>query len=456
MKRIIFISCNLMLAVFTVYAQQKDIPRINSENIVVYKDITYKVVDGYELKLDIAVPKCLNSPAPAIVDFPGGAWRMCNKSVEDAKNYASYGFIGVSAEYRTSDKAVFPAAVHDCKAVIRWLRAHAKEYNIDPDKIGVTGISAGGYLATLLGTSGGDEFLEDKGKYSEYSSSVQAVVDHFGPVDFLAGNDTAGLGLADLNKFPPSESPEALFLGGPVQEKKDLARLANPITYIDSSDPPVLIGHGEKDGMVIIRQSEMLFKALINAKIPTEFIRVKNADHQYRPYKWDVTISPSINELNKMTIQWFIKWLGAPDINYALARRKTESGIKSENLSKVNLYYKLTIDLPGETSESYCKGKFGLYWEGKTLASGDIYMENLSTTKSRTFFKEVTITGIDLHNKKILWNFRGEIYDSKLGEKFEPMYMQEEMYNDSITGIGFYIHIKTDKSFKIDKVVYRK
>jgi len=131
--------------------------------MVVYENVIYSVVDNRELKLDIVLPKYLNSPAPAIVDFPGGAWRICNKSVDDARIYAEYGFVGVSVEYRTSDIAIFPAAVHDCKAAIRFLRAHAKEYNINPDKIGVTGISAGAYFAALLGTSDNDKYLEGDG-----------------------------------------------------------------------------------------------------------------------------------------------------------------------------------------------------------------------------------------------------------------------------------------------------
>ena len=198
------------------------------------------------LKLDIAVPKHLNSPAPAIVDIPGGAWRRINKSTKDAVFYATYGFVGVSITHRTSDAAIFPAAVHDCKTAIRWLRANAEKYQINPDKIGVTGLSSGGHLAVLLETSAGENYLEGDGDYPEYSSSVQAVVDHFGPTNFMKMNDTTGLNLADSNDNFAENSAPSLFLGGPLQEKAELARLANPITYIDPEDPPTFIGHGEK------------------------------------------------------------------------------------------------------------------------------------------------------------------------------------------------------------------
>ena len=99
---------------------------LHEEDITVWKNVVYAVPDGHELKLDIAVPKCLKAPAPAIVDIPGGAWRVVHKSTDDAFFYAKYGFIGVSITHRTSDIAPFPAAVHDCKTVIRWLRAHAE------------------------------------------------------------------------------------------------------------------------------------------------------------------------------------------------------------------------------------------------------------------------------------------------------------------------------------------
>ena len=449
---ILIFSCSNLLSQKTIEGFQK----LSGEDITLYKDIVYKVINGHELKLDIAVPKYLNSPAPVIVDFPGGAWRRCNKSVDDAQFYAEYGFIGVSVEYRTSDIAVFPAAVHDCKSAIRWLRAHAEEYLIDPNKVGVTGISAGGHLAALLGTSGGDKYLEGDGEYPDYSSNVQAVVDHFGPVDFLVKDDTTGLGLSDINNLPDDETPGALFLGGPVQEKKRLAELASPLTYIDPKDPPVLIGHGEKDGMVLIRQSELLYDALKKAGVTSSFIRVKNADHQYRPYRWDVNVSPSISELNELTIQWFQKWLGTPDLNIKLIQN-LHGERKNINVDKqYTFYYRLTIDLPGKTAESYCKGRFTVFCEGKALAEGDISIRDLSTEENRTFQKEIQISGIDLQDKEILWNFRGEIFDSSLPEKYEPMYMQGVTFDNMITGIGFNVQINQDKSFSIVKVVYRK
>ena len=424
---------------------------LTKEDITVYKDIVYTTADGHELKLDIAVPKYLKAPAPAIVDIPGGSWRVVKKSVEDALLYAKYGFIGVSITHRTSDIAVFPAAVHDCKTVIRWLRAHAKEYNIDPDKIGVTGFSSGGHLAVLLGTSGGDSFLEGKGSFPDYSSSVQAVVDHFGPTDFLKMNDSE---LSDRIDHFAENSPESLFLGGPIKDKAKLAHLANPLSYIDPEDPPVLIGHGEKDGMVISSQSELLHEALKRVGVPSDFIRVKNADHMYRPYKWDAEISPTVGEMNHLTIEWFQRWLGKPGLDMdRIPSRKPETGLQS--LKETHLYYRLTIELPGKNEKSFCRGRFSVRAGGEILAQGKIEMNDLSSAEKRIFQQDLVLTGVDLNGEEIMWNFQGEIFDSELDEKFEIMYMQGEKFEDSIEGLGYHIRINNDKTAGIEKMVYR-
>jgi len=443
---------SLVLIFFAAICISDSDPQIlDKEDIAVHKDIVFTVVDGHELKLDIAVPKCLKAPAPAIVDIPGGSWRVVNNSTEDALFYAKYGFIGVSITHRTSDIAIFPAAVHDCKTAIRWLRAHAKEYNIDPNQIGVTGFSSGGHLAVLLGTSGGDSYLEGDGDYQDHSSSVQAVVDHFGPTNFLEMNDSE---LADRIDHFSENSPESLFLGGPLKEKRELAHLANPIIYIDSEDPPVFIGHGEKDGLVIINQSELLYEALKKAGVSTDFVRVKNADHMYRPYIWDAEISPTIDDMNRLTIEWFQKWLGKPELDLTrIANRKPKPDIQS--LEKIHLYYRLTIELPGKTIKSFCRGRFTVRAGGEILAKGKIEMNDLSSAEKRIFQQDLVITGVALNGEEIMWNFQGEIFDSELDEKFEIMYMQGEKYEPSIEGLGYHIRINKDKTAGIEKKVYR-
>lgn len=440
----------ILTALLTTYSQI-----LTQEDIQIYQDVVYSVVDGHELKLDIAVPKYLLSPAPAVVDIPGGAWRIVNKSVDDAVFWAKYGYVGVSITHRTSDIAVFPAAVHDCKTVIRWLRAHTDDYNINPDKIGVTGFSSGGYLAVLLGTSAGDTYLEGEGEFPKYSSAVQAVVDHFGPIDFLQMNDSTGLDLVDMNDSFAADAPPSLFLGGPLKDKTDLAKLANPINYIDPHDPPTLICHGEKDGMVIIKQSELLYNALTRAKVPVQFIKVKHAKHMFRPYKWDAEVSPSIDEIYNLAINWFEKYLGKPEIDLKSVKNlKKSKRIVPDN--EYQLYYKLTVDIPGKTKNSYVKGLFRILCAGEILAKGEISLKNLDSEEIAIFQKEFIISRFDLRDKDIMWNFRGEIYDSKLDEKFGPMFMQGEPYNDSIEGVGYHIHINEQGNLNIEKQVYRK
>lgn len=424
----------------------KEIPR---EHIRVERDVVYAVADGHKLTLDIAYPDNLIEPAPAIVDIPGGAWRTVRKSSEDAIWYAQQGFVGVSITHRTSDIAVFPAAVHDCKTLIRWLRANAKKYHIDPDKIGVTGFSSGGHLATLLGTSGGDRYLEGDGGYAEYSSRVQAVVDHFGPTDFMRMNEVR---YADFMDHFDAKSPESLFLGGPIKEKPELVRLANPITYIDPRDPPVWIGHGEKDGMVIINQSELLYEALKKAKVETEFVRVKNADHMYRPSPAGAAVSPSVEELNRMGIDWFKKWLGEPKWRPVEAKASGSKAAGSEH----KIYYEFVIDLPGKNRDSSCKGNFTVKCAGRTLVRGVIDLPDLSTEEKRTFRQDIVLTGDDLVGNEILWNFQGEVFDSTLQEKFKYMRAEAAVFDETIEGLGFVFKITADKNATVEPKVHRK
>jgi acetyl esterase/lipase len=433
----------------------RNVPRNSSlpaaVDTAVEMDVVYAVVDGQELKLDIAMPRNLAAPAPAIIDIQGGSWRHSQNTVEDAKLWAGYGFIGVSIAHRTSDVAVFPAAVHDCKAAVRWLRANAKKYNVDPDRIGITGFSSGGHLAALSGTSGGDAYLEGSVGISGYSSGVQAVVDHFGPTDFNQMNDGKQIACV-IDHFAPN-SPESLFLGGPLRERAEMARLANPLTYVDPGDPPMLITHGENDRLVPIEQSEILYEALKRADVPVEFIRVRNADHMYRPYPEGAKVSPSVDELNQASAAWFIRWLGPPKLK---SPEQSPAPPAADMALKTNLYYKLTIDLPGCTAESYVKGTFWVKCGEQELVSGKINLADLSSEAGRTFNCEFTATGIDFSSCELTWNFSGEVYDSKLDGKLSLTNRQIAKYNDQVEGVGFHFQIAADGTPDVQKKVYMK
>ena len=172
-----------------------------------------------------------------------------------------------------SGDALFPAQIEDCKAAIRWLRAHAKEYNLDAQRFGVWGSSAGGHLVALVGASG-DVKAFDVGANLGVSSRVQAVCDYYGPTDFTVFVTTPG-----YEQHAGAEAPEGKLLGGAVMENKDKAARANSITYVTPDDPPFLIMHGDKDATVPINQSQLLFEALKKAGVSVHFHTIKGAGH---------------------------------------------------------------------------------------------------------------------------------------------------------------------------------
>ena len=158
---------------------------------------------------------------------------------------------------RWCSTAPFPAQIEDCKAAVRWLRANAGKYNLDADRIGVWGMSAGGHLAALLGTSGGVPELEGSGDNMQYSSRVQAVCDVAGPADLPAMTN-----LGPKRMF----AIEAL-LGGPLEKDKAKAITASPIHYVSKDDPPFLIVHGEGDRVIPVEQSRRFYEALQKAGV---------------------------------------------------------------------------------------------------------------------------------------------------------------------------------------------
>jgi len=270
MKRRVWLSSlAVLLGVASAAQAQRPQAKI-PEGTKVHRDLEY-VKGGHERqRLDLYLPEKVDGSLPVIVWIHGGAWLTGSKEgAGPALPFAAKGYAVASINYRLSQHAKFPAQIEDCKAAIRWLRAHAKTYNLDPDRFGVWGASAGGHLAALLGTSGDVKDLEGKDGTPDQSSRVQAVVDWFGPTDFTK--------MGGSHDQP--RSPEALLLGGPVQESRDKAARANPITYISQDDPPFLIMHGDKDTTVPFGQSELLAKALQAAGRDVTFQPVKGAGH---------------------------------------------------------------------------------------------------------------------------------------------------------------------------------
>jgi acetyl esterase/lipase len=243
-------------------------------------DIPYAETDHPRQRLDLLLPKNRSDdkPLPVVVAIHGGAWMGGDKRqvLPRLFPYVTAGkYAGVSVGYRLSQDAIWPAQIHDCKAAIRWIRGNAKKYNLDPQKIGVIGWSAGGHLVAMLGTAGDVKELEgDLGNFDRESSRVSCVVDFFGPANML----TIGDHPSQMKHYAP-DSPESKLLGVPILEDKDKARSASPITFVSRDDPPFLIVHGTNDPLVPYQQSVSFRDALKKAGVPVALITVENGGH---------------------------------------------------------------------------------------------------------------------------------------------------------------------------------
>jgi acetyl esterase/lipase len=253
-------------------AQQTD--GIKAEHNIVY------VQNGHRNQvLDIFRPeKASDKPLPLVIWIHGGAWMGGSQAWVPVTYLVNQGFAVASIQYRFSSDAVWPAQAYDCKAAIRFLRANAAKYNLDPERFGVGGDSAGGHLAAFVGTTGDVKEMEGDLGNPSVSSRVQAVLDWFGPTDLTLMGKQAIPGSVIQHDAP--YSPESKLMGGPIQEKKELAKTANPLTYIGKNDPPFLIMHGDMDHVVPIGQSIILAKALIDAGVEVTMKTIPGADHE--------------------------------------------------------------------------------------------------------------------------------------------------------------------------------
>ena len=241
------------------------------------KDLEYGKAGGRAMLLDLYLPEKGDQPLPLIIWVHGGAWMAGNKDgPSPALRLLVDGYAVAQVGYRLSQEARFPAQIHDCKAAVRWLRANATRYNLDPNKFVAWGASAGGHLVALLGTSGGVAELEGNENDLKDSSRVQAVVDWFGPTDFLHIGDAE----SDIHHNAP-DSPESKLIGGAIPENKDKAAKASPITYVSKDAPPFLIMHGDRDRTVPFNQSELLYAALKKAGVDVTLVPMKGAGHGF-------------------------------------------------------------------------------------------------------------------------------------------------------------------------------
>jgi acetyl esterase/lipase len=270
---------------------------------VVHADIPYAEPLGNAHLLDVYAPASGDGPFPVVLFHGGSAFRSDNTKlgseppVSDAEGrsfldsqrlggfvtapvvaerWVPQGFVVVGFNVRGSSQATFPAHVHDVKAAIRYLRANAATYRLDPDRIATMGTSSGGWIAAMAGVTAGVPELEGDLGNPEQRSDVQAVIDLFGPTDFLQmdAHRIEGGMLHD-----PADSPESAFMGFPIQTDPDAVQKANPAAYVGAASPPIFICHGMQDALVPCHQSELLFAAYERAGATATLALVPDAGH---------------------------------------------------------------------------------------------------------------------------------------------------------------------------------
>ena len=283
----------------------------NREVLSLITNVTFSNVSCWydasrrDLKMDVIAPKnrAAHPACPAIVWICGGAYRVVNRSVwlPEMMRFARAGYVVAGIEYRTSNEAIFPAQLIDVKSAVRFLRAYAKEFCIDPGRIYAMGESAGGTMASLLGVTG-DQKEFDQGGHLEQSSAVQGVVDYYGVVDLSGASAERDRGAAQVN--PSNDVPYFAFeefLG--VGYGKAEAEKASAIRYISENTPPFMILHGTKDTVVPMAQSEALNDALQKKGIPCEFLAIDDAVHGDDLFYQDEVADAVIRFLNSISTE---------------------------------------------------------------------------------------------------------------------------------------------------------
>lgn len=221
-------------------------------------DVTYGTGGDEPLRMDMAWPRDVTQPLPCVVVIHGGAWRAGNRQVhlKDIVRFAERGYVAATIQYRLCPKHTFPAQIEDVKCAVRYLRAHAENYHIDPARIAAVGFSAGAHLAMLLGTMGPEDGFEGSGGWPDQNSQVQVVVAFAGPTAL------------DAPDIPEASKPLVRdFLGGTVEEKAQVYRQASPVTYVSRGDAAMLLFQGTKDPLVPYTQAYRMIEKLTEAGV---------------------------------------------------------------------------------------------------------------------------------------------------------------------------------------------
>jgi acetyl esterase/lipase len=266
-----------------------------SDSIEIIKDIEIGKAGTRVLHADIARPKMLpGQPMPAVMWIHGGAWSSgSHHDFQQTVQLAKHGYLVISVEYRLIDEAIWPAQIEDCKLGVRWLRENAAKYNVNPDRIGCWGTSAGGHLAALMGVTGDKPDMEGNSGSAGFSSRVQAVVDFCGPTVFDGRPET-------YSSFTTK------MAGGTYEQKPEVFRRMSPLENVSPKACPFLIVNGEKDMTVPLFHAQLMTEALRKANVPVELIIVKNAGHGYTfvAPKGDPPAQPSPAEVDAAVLKF--------------------------------------------------------------------------------------------------------------------------------------------------------
>lgn len=257
------LSCSFLLS--PVLSAQEDKDKIDYR-----EDVVFGSGGDVQLKMDIAMPKGLDKPAPCVVVIHGGAWRAGNKRshTNEIFSFARQGYVSATVQYRFCPQYRFPAQIEDVKCAIRYLRQHAEQYGIDPNRIGAVGFSAGAHLSMLLGTMDSNDGLEGSGGWPDQSSKVQAVVSFFGPTE-LAADDIPEQSLPLVNDL----------IGGPKEEHGEAFRQASPLSYVSKGDAAMLLFQGTEDVLVPYSQAFKMVTAMTKQDVPGRVEFLIDAGH---------------------------------------------------------------------------------------------------------------------------------------------------------------------------------
>ncbi len=243
-------------------------------DVSITKDVVYGTQEGVKLLLDVYQPSGFQGKRPGIIFVHGGGWSFGNKGMYEpfARSLASKGFVCFSINYRLLPQSHYPAQLDDAQRSVRYIRAHADSYNLDPDRLGALGDSAGGYLVAMLGTR--ETRDNSDADLSKYSSKVQCVVDFYGPADFT------------IPPVAPHVSEVGIqiveaFLNQKRNTDPDIFKQSSPVTFVDKQSAPFLIIHGTDDTLVPQEQSQLLFAKLKAAGVDATLLLAYKQAHGF-------------------------------------------------------------------------------------------------------------------------------------------------------------------------------